>query len=104
MGIFLLVWFICLIAGTIAAGDRKIGTGLGFLVCFLLGFIGLIIVLCSPKIRDSNGDLIEAQPIKVVEPIPNAPNVDDLLKYASLLDKGLITKEEFDLQKAKLMK
>ena len=30
-------------------------------------------------------------------------NVDDLMKYAELLEKGLITKEEFDMKKAEIM-
>lgn len=30
-------------------------------------------------------------------------NVDDLMKYAELLERGLITKEEFDIKKAEIM-
>lgn len=33
----------------------------------------------------------------------NNSNVDDLMKYAELLEKGLITREEFDLKKTEIM-
>lgn len=38
-----------------------------------------------------------------VQSTQNSNNVDDLMKYAELLEKGLITKEEFDMKKAEIM-
>lgn len=39
----------------------------------------------------------------VVETVNSGRGVDDLMKYAELLEKGLITREEFDLKKNELM-
>ena len=38
-----------------------------------------------------------------VQPTENKSSVDDLMKYAELYEKGLVTKEEFDLKKAEIM-
>lgn len=38
-----------------------------------------------------------------VSPRENSNDVDDLMKYAELLEKGLITKDEFDMKKAEIM-
>ncbi|MEE0942688.1 MAG: zinc-ribbon domain-containing protein [Methanobrevibacter sp.] len=35
--------------------------------------------------------------------IPTTSNADELLKYAELYEKGLLTKEEFDMKKAELL-
>ena len=41
--------------------------------------------------------------VETTETNVNNSNADELLKYAELLEKGLITKEEFDLKKAEIM-
>lgn len=37
------------------------------------------------------------------QPISTTSNADELLKYAELYEKGLLTKEEFDMKKAELL-
>jgi hypothetical protein len=46
------------------------------------------------------------QPVAVAAPIAAAPvsSADELMKYAGLLEKGLITREEFDEVKAGVLK
>jgi len=78
--------------------DREIGYNNAFYATFFLGgLIGFIITLASKRLNP-------AQPIVVA--VPNAPAqsvADELLKLNQLKEQGIITEEEFQQQKAKLM-
>ena len=43
------------------------------------------------------------QSIPIQQNISTTSNADELLKYAELYEKGLLTKEEFDMKKAELL-
>lgn len=86
--------FFGIIFGVICLGlgrDREVGSTAGFWWGFFLGFIGLIIVLYSPKIQ-------QQQPRLNTQSIP-----DQLKKYKELLDSGAITEQEYNIQKARLL-
>lgn len=72
---------------------RELNHKTAFWIAFLLGpIIGLIVVFASRKVS------INASESKVYS------QADELLKLSNLLDKGLISREEFDAQKSKLLK
>ncbi len=73
--------------------DRQIGFNNAFFVTFFLGgVIGLIIVILSKKIDDKPTAIIEKQNV-----------ADELLKFYELKERGVITEEEFEKQKSKLI-
>ncbi|WP_316817313.1 SHOCT domain-containing protein [Pedobacter nyackensis] len=67
---------------------RTIGGGFGLLLALLLNLLGLLVVYLFPKIDN----LVVA----------DAP--EQLRKYKELLDSGAITEEEYQSQKARLLK
>lgn len=72
----------------------------GFLGYFLLSMvlspiIVFILLLIIGKKNTEN--------IVVVEQKVTTTNIDELMKLGELLEKGLISKEEFETQKAKLL-
>lgn len=86
---FWIIWVIC----ACLAGELAKSKGYNFFIFAILGLftsiIGLIIVLLLPnKLIDSDDAL---------------HNADTLLKYKELLDKQIITQEEFNKLKSKLM-
>ncbi len=71
-------------------GKRKGYTPAGFgAMGFFLGVIGLIIALVLPDKNDGSH---------------RAATADSLLKYKELLDKGVISQEEFEAKKNELLK
>lgn len=87
---FLIIWLLFALWGYNAGSKRRIGSGMGLVLGLILGFIGVIIVLVSPKLDD--------QQARSSEPVS-----DQLKKYKDLLDSGVITQTEFDNQKKKLL-
>ena len=80
--------------------NRKIGAAAAFFASvFLSPLIGLILVLASKR-NDQ-----EAYEQKMLETASQGKvsTADELLKLKSLLDSGVITPEEFEQQKAKLL-
>jgi hypothetical protein len=71
---------LCSLIGT----QRQIGTLGGALLGFLLGTIGLILVLCSPRKNPTHF-------------------TDQLQNYKSLLDSGTITRAEYNHLKGRLL-
>lgn len=71
----------------------------GFWWGFWLGFIGLIVVLCSKGQPDIN----------TIDPNTNYPNeqntnkFDQLQKLSKLKESGAITEEEFENEKKKIL-
>lgn len=86
----IVIFFIVITAliGYRAGSKRKIGGPLGLLLTLFLNVIGLIIIWCSPKIDD-----------EIFVDVP-----DQLKKFKDLLDSGAITEEEYQSQKARLLK
>lgn len=74
-----------------AGANRNIGSTAGLFLGLFLGFIGIIIVLCSNKIP-YNTEYLQAQSIP-----------EQLQKYKELLDSGAITEAEYNIQKGKLL-
>lgn len=78
----------CFVFGFIAytiGKDREMGARHAYVWGFLLSLIGLLIVISSEK---------NAKAEKVA---------DEIIKLGELKDRGLITQEEFDNQKAKIL-
>jgi len=62
------------------------------LLGLFLGFIGIIIIYCMPKIEEQQYHNFFAQ----------SP-ADEIQKYKQLMDSGAITEEEYNIQKAKIL-
>jgi hypothetical protein len=54
-------------------------------------------------IRSARAGEATARPLSEVNPVPPSP-VEELAKLADMLEKGLLTREEFDLMKAKILR
>jgi len=93
---------ISLIAAGIGKG-RKIGFITAFFVSFLTSIVvGFIIVFNSPKLKD------EEYKLKMLELTgsnnkASASVADELLKLNELRKEGIITEEEFAVQKSKVL-
>jgi len=90
--VVLLLWAIPAIWGYKEGEKRTIGDIGGLLLGLVLGFIGIIIIYCLPKIEEQQYHNFFAQ----------SP-ADEILKYKQLLDNGAITEEEYNIQKAKIL-
>ena len=93
VGIALFLTVYHYIVELIARGSegRKISYRTAFWITFLLGpVIGFLVIISSPK------ELIQSQ-------IYKGNITDELLKLGSLLEKGLLSREEFEEQKSKLL-
>jgi|SRR5476651_159341 len=71
---------------------RTTGAIGGLLLGLFLGFIGIIIIYCMPKIEEQQYHNFFAQ----------SP-ADEIQKYKQLMDSGAITEEEYNIQKAKIL-
>ena len=94
VGIALFLTVYHYIVELIARGSegRKITYRTAFWITYLLSpIIGFLVIYASPK------EQIENQ-------INSLSSADELLKLGELLEKGLITRQEFDVQKSKLLK
>ena len=76
---------------------------------FWLGIIGLIVCACKPTYYDTEEGLKKKQELvqKNVNPTPvniNSETIEEqLTELKSLLQKGLITQEDFDAKKKQLL-
>lgn len=59
--------------------------------------------LLNSKWREYKENIGKPQTAQIQQDISTASNADELLKYAELYEKGLLTKEEFDLKKSELL-
>lgn len=91
--LYILFGFIFAIICMSVGENRDIGRTAGFWLGFFLGLIGLIIVLCSPKIVER----------PYIPPRPRDSIPDQIKKYKDLLDSGAITENEYNIQKNKLL-
>ena len=83
--IFILVlWVVCAFVSGNMASKKGYNYNVFALLGLITGFIGVIVAAVLPDKR--------------------AGNADALLKYKELLDKGVITQEEFHKKKNELMK
>lgn len=78
------------IIGYNMARKRTIGPIKGAVLGFFLGFAGLLIILLYPTIIEEQMHYFSA--------------ADELEKFKKLLDEGAITQQEYDTQKAQLLK
>lgn len=93
MAIFFLWIVFSLIIGS-AGKSRKIGSATAFFCSLLLSpLIGLIAVLASDKLSDG-------RVVQVVAPVSVA---DELAKLKQLYDTDVLTRTEYDAQKARLL-
>ncbi|MEG0034469.1 MAG: NINE protein [Bacilli bacterium] len=109
----ILCWFLG-VFGAHKFYEGKIG--MGILYIFTLGLFGIGCIVDFIKIaigssKDCDGLVISAwmdddsnTVAKGVNDYAEGKSVDTLLKYKDLLDKGIITQEEFDNKKSEIMK
>lgn len=84
--IIIVIWIACaFICGNIAS-KKGYSYSLFAFIGLITGIIGVIVAAVMPDKKQGAG------------------NADALLKYKELLDKGVITQEEFDAKKNELMK
>ena len=87
--------------GVVVSRGYNSGTA-WFFIGFFLGFIGLIIaVLTKPDLRLMNGQV--PQNISQAGLSEREQAVAELKKCKELLDSGVLTEEEFQAQKQKLL-
>jgi hypothetical protein len=91
---YMITVLILAFVGAAVGKERRIGYNNGFYAAYFLGIIGLIIVFASKRLDDQSAILVGK--------LPNS-NADELLKFYELKEKGVITEEEFQQQKSKLM-
>jgi uncharacterized membrane protein len=92
-------WIICSFAFAAMGSEREIGFWPSFFICLLLSpVIGLIIILVSK----TKATELKAEPV-LAEEKGNQSTADELLKFKDLFDKGVITQEEFDTQKKRIL-
>lgn len=92
IGLIALFYLVFPIWGYREGSKRTIGATLGLLLGVFLGLIGIIIVYCTPKVKE--------------QPFPgfqSPSKADELQKYKQLLDSGAITEEEYQTQKARIL-
>jgi hypothetical protein len=93
-------FFFCFVVAFIGSA-RSIGFGGAFFASFFLSpVIGLIITLTSSKIKD--GELKEKM-LEAAEKTNPALVADQLYKLNELRKEGVLTDEEFNVQKEKLL-
>ena len=92
------------IPSIIALSKRRDNTGAIFILNLFLGwsFIGWIVALVWAVTNKTNQQIIINSNIPSAE-INNTNHLDQLEKLKKLYDNQVITKEEYDLQKAKLL-
>lgn len=94
------------VAGFVGSG-RKIGFGWAFFWALLLSpIIGLIIAFASDKIADVELRKVQekqAQAIQVIKENSKKSVTDQIKDAKELLDSGVITEDEFDNLKKKLL-
>lgn len=92
-------WIIFSIVAGVVGSGRNIGFWGAFLLSLLLSpLIGLIIAFASARSEPEKATLINP-----VNSTINASVTDELTKLKKLMDDGVITKDEFDMQKYKLL-
>ncbi|MCA0428357.1 MAG: SHOCT domain-containing protein [Bacteroidetes bacterium] len=82
--------------------DRKIGASASFFISLLFSpIIGFICVALSERVSKEPEPALVAAPVQQVAEV----NVlDELTKLGALKEKGILTDEEFQEQKSKLLK
>lgn len=97
--IIIFSWFFVSFLIAFVGIDRKIGYFGSFFLCLILSpIIGLIITISSKRKSD------EVWQKKVLETNKTSfSGADELIKLKKLLDDGIITSEEFETQKSKLL-
>jgi len=89
----LIVWFIfCIIVGAIASNRGRSGIGWFFLAFLISPIISLILVLILSPLKSVQGQIKEPSDI-----------AEEISKLHDLKTKGILTEEEFNNQKSKLL-
>lgn len=87
--LLLIVMILFSIWGFQIGKTRKIGGVGGLLLGFFLIILGIIIIYCIPKETTYN--------------YQSTSPADELKKYKELLDNGVITEAEYNIQKSKIL-
>ncbi|PWK27213.1 putative oligomerization/nucleic acid binding protein [Arcicella aurantiaca] len=96
-----LSWFVFTILVGILGTYRKIGgAGAFFLSLFLSPLIGVIFTLASEKLTDI---AYKESMLKSVDEAKKANNLTDLEKLHELKEKGILTEEEYQEKKNKIL-
>jgi predicted lipid-binding transport protein (Tim44 family) len=102
MGIFF-TWIILSILAGVLGNERKIGATAAFFISLILSpLIGFIVVIASTKNEtiEYQEKILNATKEQVVKP---TSNLEELEKLHELLQKGILTQEEYDVQKVKIL-
>ena len=62
-----------------------------------------LIILCVIAIKKTQKGIRPAIAVQLVQDAKEPSAADELLKYKDLLDKGILTQEEFDAKKKELL-
>ena len=92
-----LFWFNFAVVVALMGDSRKIGVWAAFFISiFLSPLIGFIVVLASDKKHPQR---------VIIQSVPEVPTskADELTKMKGLLDAGTISKDEFEVQKSKIL-
>jgi hypothetical protein len=108
---FIFGWLLLAVLVGVFGSDRQIGFWGAFLLSLILSpLIGLIIVLFSAKEEPAKPDtktiLLESKTDPTREPSVHTSGLsvpEQLEKLLALKEKGILTEEEFQIQKGKIL-
>ncbi|HXS36968.1 MAG TPA: SHOCT domain-containing protein [Flavipsychrobacter sp.] len=89
--------FLLSIAAAFIGKDRRIGGVYAVIATFFLSVLGFIIVLASPRLKD------EEYKEKLLDNASKKDALDHLIKLNELKKEGILTEEEFAIQKKKIL-
>jgi uncharacterized membrane protein len=96
------LWIALTFVVAFLGSERKIGGFTAFFLSLVLSpLIGILIVLTSTKLSEEQfqKELLQAQ----TKEVPEVETASEIEKYHDLLQKGIISQEEFDKKKAKIL-
>lgn len=116
--IYIIFWSFIWGLIAMAISQKKGESGVGFLIGFLLGPIGVLLALASkgnrvkcpfcsesvdPKASVCPHCQRDVQRFGKTTSIPAEGSAEELLQFKQLLDSGVITQDEFDTAKARIL-
>lgn len=109
--VYLMIWVVVSVIVGVISADKKIGFLGGFMLSIVLSpLIGFIVVLLSKSLEQENREkeLLESNKEQTRLLAEKSENntisiADEIEKLISLKDKGLLTEEEFQQTKQRLI-